>query len=128
MNLLLDTHTFLWFVLDEPQLSASASALIEDTANDILISPATFWEIAIKVKLGKLDLRSPYDVFMHRGIVGNEFTILPIEPKHTSLLTTMPLHHKDPFDRLLVAQAKVENMAIISGDEMLDAYGVQRLW
>jgi PIN domain nuclease of toxin-antitoxin system len=127
MRLLLDTHTFLWFVLDDPQLSATAKALIEDPANDILVSPASFWEIAIKVRLGKLDLFAPYDDFMHRGIQGNDFEILPTEPRHTSLLTTLPLHHKDPFDRLLVAQVLVEGIAIVSADAQLDAYGVLRL-
>jgi PIN domain nuclease of toxin-antitoxin system len=128
MRLLLDTHTFLWFVLDDPQLSGSAKARIEDPANDILISPASYWEIAIKVRLKKLDLLTPYDDFMHRGIVGNDFEILPIEPKHTSLLTTLPLHHKDPFDRLLVAQALVEAIPIVSVDVALDLYGSTRLW
>lgn len=128
MRLMLDTHTFLWFVLDDPRLSTSAKTLIEEPASDVLISPASFWEIAIKVRLGKLDLRSSYDDFMHRGIVGNDFAILPIEPKHTSLLTTLPLYHKDPFDRLLVAQASIENIPIVSADDALDAYGVQRAW
>jgi PIN domain nuclease of toxin-antitoxin system len=128
MNVMLDTHAFLWFVLDDPQLSASAKTLIEDPANDVFISPASYWEIAIKVRLGKLDLHAPYDDFMYRGIVGNDFAILPIELKHTSVLTTLPFYHKDPFDRLLVAQAKVENMAIVSADNALDAYGVQRSW
>ena len=128
MRLMLDTHTFLWFVLDDPQLSALAKTLIEDPVSDVLISPASFWEIAIKVRLGKLDLRSSYDDFMHRGIVGNDFAILSIEPKHTSLLTTLPLYHKDPFDRLLVAQASIENITIVSADDALDAYGVQRAW
>jgi PIN domain nuclease of toxin-antitoxin system len=128
MNVILDTHAFLWFVLDDPQLSASAKTLIEDPANDVFISPASYWEIAIKVRLGKLDLHAPYDDFMYRGIVGNDFAILPIELKHTSVLTTLPFYHKDPFDRLLVVQAKVENMAIVSADNALDAYGVQRSW
>jgi PIN domain nuclease of toxin-antitoxin system len=128
MSVLLDTHTFIWFVLDDPKLSSSAKMLLEDAANDVFVSPASFWEIAIKVGLGKLDLRGPYDEFMQRGIFGNDFEILPIEPKHTSLLTTMPLHHKDPFDRLLVAQAKFENFAIVSVDDALDAYGIKRLW
>lgn len=127
MRLLLDTHTFLWFVLNDPQLSGSARAPIEDPANDILISPASYWEIAIKVRLRKLDLFAPQD-FMHRGIVGNDFEILSIEPKHTSLLTTLPLHHKDPFDRLLVVQALVEAMPIVSVDVALDPYGITRLW
>jgi len=77
--------------------------------------------------LGKLDLRAPYDDFMQRGIVGNDFEILPIEPRHTSVLTNLPLHHRDPFDRLLVAQAMVE-MPIVSGDVILDAYPIRRLW
>jgi PIN domain nuclease of toxin-antitoxin system len=128
MKMMLDTHTFLWFVLDDRQLSESAKTFIEDLANEVYISPASFWEIAIKVRLGKLDLHSSYDDFMHRGIVGNGFAILPIEPRHTSLLTTLPLYHKDPFDRLLVAQAKIESMTIVSADDALDAYGVKRVW
>ena len=128
MRLLLDTHTFLWFVLNDPQLSATAKAHVEDPANDILISPASYWEIAIKVRLKKLDLFAPYDDFMHRGIVGNDFEILPIEPKHTSILTTLPLHHKDPFDRLLVAQAMAEQIPLVSADAALDAYSIIRLW
>ncbi len=128
MRVLLDTHTFLWFVLNDPQLSDWAKSLIEDPASDVLVSPASYWEIAIKVRLNKLDLRSSYDDFMHRGIVGNDFEILPIEPRHSSLLTTLPLHHKDPFDRLLVAQSLVEGTPLVSVDAQLDPYGVKRLW
>lgn len=128
MRALLDTHALLWFVLDDPQLSAAAKSLIENPANDVLVSPASYWEIAIKVGLGKLDLHSSYDDFIERGIVGNDFAILPIKPKHTSLLTAPPMHHRDPFDRLLVAQALIEDLAVVSLDEALDAYGVQRLW
>jgi PIN domain nuclease of toxin-antitoxin system len=128
MRLLLDTHAFIWFVLDDPLLSRPAHALITDPANDILVSPASFWEIAIKVGLGKLDLHATYDDFMYRGIVGNDFEILPIEPRHTSQLTTMPLHHRDPFDRLLIAQALVEGVGIVGADAAFDAYGVTRVW
>jgi PIN domain nuclease of toxin-antitoxin system len=128
MRLLLDTHTFLWFVLSDPQLKAAPKAHVENPVNDILISPASYWEIAIKVHLKKLDLFAPYDDFVHRGVVGNDFEILPIEPRHTSLLAALPLHHKDPFDRLLVAQALVEGVPIVSSDLALDAYGVIRLW
>jgi PIN domain nuclease of toxin-antitoxin system len=128
MRLLLDTHAFLWYVLNDPQLSSVAQGLINDPANDILIRPASYWEIAIKVRLGKLNLHASYDDFMHRGIVGNGFGILPIEVRHTSVLTTLPLHHRDPFDRLLVAQALAEGIPIVSGDGQLDAYGVRRLW
>ncbi len=128
MRLLLDTHTFLWFVLNDAQLSTVAKALIEDPANDILISPVSYWEIAIKVGLTKLELFAPYDDFMQRGIIGNDFEILHILTSHTSLLTSLPKHHKDPFDRLLVAQALVESVPIVSTDVALDPYGIIRRW
>jgi PIN domain nuclease of toxin-antitoxin system len=128
VRLLLDTHAFLWFVLNDPQLSGTARSLIADPANDILVSPATYWEIAIKVRLGKLNLQASYDDFMQRGLFGNDFDILPIEPRHTSLLTTLPLHHRDPFDRLLVAQAVVEGISLVSADRALDQYSISRLW
>ena len=100
--------------------------MIEDPANDVEISPASYWEIAITIGSKKYALPEPYQVFMEREIADNEFHILHIEPKHTALLTTMPLHHRDPFDRLLVAQALVEGIPIISNDPALDAYGVTR--
>ena len=128
MRVLIDTHTLLWFVLNDPQLSRAADALITDPTNDVFVSPATYWEIAIKVGKKKLDLFAPYDDFMNRGIQGNDFEILPIETRHTSLLTSMPMHHNDPFDRLLIAQALVEQMPIVSVDTAFDSYGVTRLW
>ncbi len=128
MRVLLDTHAFLWFVLNDPQLSPLAKATIEDPANDVLVSPASFWEIAIKVSQKKLDLFAPYQDFMHRGIVGNDFEILPIDPRHCDRLTLLPFHHKDPFDRMLVAQVLVERIRLVSVDSILDLYGIQRLW
>jgi len=128
VRLLLDTHAFLWFLLDDPQLSSTARKLIEDPVNDVEVSPASYWEIAIKIGLKKYALPEPYEVFMEREIADNDFRILPIEPRHTALLTTMPLHHRDPFDRLLVAQALKEGISLLSGDQTLDAYGVNRLW
>ena len=128
MRLLLDTHTFLWFVLNDTQLSGPANALITDPTNDVFVSPATYWEIAIKVGKKKLDLLASYDDFMSRGIQGNDFDILPIETRHTSLLTSMPMHHNDPFDRLLIAQSLVEQMPIVSVDTAFDSYGAVRLW
>src|SRR5262249_5989643 len=103
MRLLLDTQAFLSFILDDPQLSAAARSLIEDPANDVDISPASYWEIAIKIKTGKYTLPEPYETFMERQITTNDFHILHILPKHTSVLTTLPFHHKDPFDRLLIS-------------------------
>ncbi len=128
MRLLLDTHTFLWFLLDDPQLSTTVKALMVDPNNDIEISPATYWEIAIKISLGKYELPEPYEMFIEREIVTNDFHILPIKPKHTAVLTTLPFHHRDPFDRLLIAQAMVEQIPILSVDTALDAYLVTRLW
>jgi PIN domain nuclease of toxin-antitoxin system len=128
MRLLLDTHAFLWFVLADSQLSPLASELIADPQNDIQLSPASYWEIAIKIRIGKYSLPLPYDQFIESQILLNSFSILHIEPRHTSLLTTLPLHHKDPFDRLLVAQSLVEKIPVLSGDEAMDAYGVVRLW
>jgi PIN domain nuclease of toxin-antitoxin system len=128
VRLLLDTHAFLWFLLDDRQLSASARALIEDPANAVAISPASYWEIAIKIGLKKYLLPEPYHVFMEREIANNNFCIVPIEPKHTAVLTTLPLHHRDPFDRLIVAQAMVEKTPLISADPQLDAYPIHRLW
>lgn len=128
MRLLLDTHAFLWFILDDPQLGTVARKLIEEPANEIEISPASYWEIAIKIKIKKYVLPQPYRQFIETQIADNDFHILPIEPKHTTLLTTMALHHKDPFDRLIVAQALTEGIPVISVDAKLDAYGVTRLW
>jgi len=128
VRLLLDTQAFLWFITNDPKLSAPAKAWIADPANEVLVSPASYWEIAIKVRLGKYPLSVPYLTFITQGLDENGFKILPIEPRHTNLLTTMPLHHRDPFDRLLVAQALVEVIPLVSDDLALDAYGVNRMW
>jgi PIN domain nuclease of toxin-antitoxin system len=128
MRVLLDTHTFLWFVWQDTRLSASAHALIVDPNNEPLLSPASYWEIAIKVGRNKLRLAEPYDVFMPREIRQNGFDILPIELAHTSVVATLPYYHRDPFDRLLIAQAMVEQIAIVSIDPAFDAYAVSRLW
>jgi PIN domain nuclease of toxin-antitoxin system len=128
MKLLLDTHAFLWFVQNDRQLSATARALIVDPTNEVLISPANYWELAIKVGLGKYTLQVPIEQFLDTGIDGNDFTILPILPSHVAVLTTLPFHHRDPFDRLLVAQAIVEAIPLVSCDANLDPYAITRLW
>jgi PIN domain nuclease of toxin-antitoxin system len=128
LKLLLDTHALLWFGLNDPQLSAAAMTLIVEPSNEKLVSPASYWEIAMKIGLRKYALNKPYQDFMLEAIDNNGFGYLHIEPKHTALLTTLPPHHKDPFDRLLVAQALVEGVSIVSGDTRLDAYSVLRLW
>ena len=128
MKLLLDTHALMWFALSDEQLSGTATSLILDSANEKLVSPASYWEIAIKISVKKYALSKPYDLFMREAIDQNGFGYLHIRPEHTAVLTTLPFHHKDPFDRLLVAQAIVENLSIVSNDAVLDAYPIKRVW
>jgi len=130
LRLLLDTHALLWFGLNDPRLSAKATSLILDPAQEKLVSPASYWEIAIKIALNKYTLNRPYEVFMHEVIDLNGFAYLHIEPRHTAKLISLPhfKDHKDPFDRMLVAQALSEGIPIVSIDSQLDAYGVTRLW
>ena len=128
MKLLIDTHALLWAYWGDPQLSAVAIRLIFDPANRIFVSAASHWEIAIKMKTGKLTLRQPFLDFIQCAVIDNGFTLLPIEPKHTAIVATLPFHHKDPFDRLLVSQAMAEGIPLVSADVAFDPYGVQRLW
>lgn len=128
MNILLDTHSFIWFVEDNPSLSAHARALIEEPANDVFFSIASVWEMAIKVSLGKLTLSQPFDLFIPNQLLLNDITLFDITISHTLQVATLPFHHRDPFDRLLAAQSLVESMPFISVDTIFDAYGVNRLW
>jgi PIN domain nuclease of toxin-antitoxin system len=134
MNLLLDTHAWLWFHLGDPQLTQEAQKHILSPANSIFISPASFWEIAIKIRLGKYVLNIPYAQFMHDSIAGHGFKILNITPQHTEIVTTLPfplvggVEHRDPFDRLLIAQAVSEGMSIISNDAKFAAYSAPVIW
>ena len=128
MNLLLDTHSFIWFVEDSPSLSAQARALIEEPTNAVFFSMASMWEMAIKISLGKLHLSQPFDLFIPNQLLLNDITLLDITVNHTLYVATLPFHHRDPFDRLLVAQCLVERMPCVSIDNVFDAYSVQRLW
>ncbi|MBI3757203.1 MAG: type II toxin-antitoxin system VapC family toxin [Deltaproteobacteria bacterium] len=128
MTLLLDTHSFLWFWWDDPQLSEAAKQAICDPTNRKLVSTASCWEIAIKVSLKKLDLGAPYRGFIHQHMVRNNFELLQITDEHLAGLVDLPFHHKDPFDRMLVAQSLYEQIPIVSADPQLDAYGLTRIW
>jgi PIN domain nuclease of toxin-antitoxin system len=128
VNILLDTHALLWFLNDDSQLVPPAKAHIENPANRKLVSIATCWEIAIKVGLKKLDLGEPATTFLPRELSANKFETLGIELAHATFVESLPPHHKDPFDRLLVAQALLETMPIVSADILFDQYGVSRLW
>lgn len=116
MKILLDTHSLIWFLEDNPKLSGSAKNEIEKLRNQCFVSIASFWEIAIKVSLGKLELRYDFSK-LFEFCQKSEIRILPIEPKHLEQLLHLGFHHKDPFDRLIIAQAKSEKMTIISKDE-----------
>ena len=134
MRLLLDTHAWLWFHLGDPQLSQDARQHICDPAHAKFISPASYWEISIKISLGKYVLNVPYGQFMQHAIDGQGFHVLPILPHHTERIITLPFitvagqQHRDPFDRLLIAQDLVEGMSIVSNDSKFLAYGVPVLW
>ncbi len=128
MKLLLDTHAWLWFVLGDVSLTSVARAQIEDPSNAKWISAGSYWELAIKIRLGKYALPHPFDEFVRAAVEGQGFEVLPILPQHANALCTLPLHHRDPFDRLLVAQAMTEGMQLVSGDEILSNYGVKRVW
>ncbi len=128
MRVLLDTHTLYWFIEGDRQLSALAQMTISSTANEVLLSPSSYWEIAIKVSLGKWQLNRTYEEFIDVALEQYGFLLLPILPTHTAWLVGLPFHHKDPFDRLLVAQALSEQVPIVSADVHLDAYGISRIW
>jgi PIN domain nuclease of toxin-antitoxin system len=128
MKLLLDTHTFIWFIMGSPDLSANARALIEDMANEKFLSVASLWEIAIKMSIGKLTLSAPFDVLIPQQLSLNGFELLNIEIEHAAVVATLPFYHRDPFDRLLIAQGMVEKMPVVSIDAVFDAYPIKRLW
>jgi PIN domain nuclease of toxin-antitoxin system len=127
MKYLLDTHTFLWFIEDSTLLRKTAKTLLESD-HDLLLSVASIWEIAIKVNLGKLQLAASFDPFITEQIAINDLEVLSIKIAHLNLISSLPLHHRDPFDRLLIAQAITEQIPIISRDTAFDAYQVTRIW
>lgn len=130
MRVLLDSHTLLWYVVGDPQLSPAAEKTILDPANEVLTSPASYWEIAIKVSIGKITLNRPFSDFVDLCLNRYRFQILPIEPRHTAQVAVLPFPpgHKDPFDRLLIAQAITESLTIVGRDAAFDDYPIKRIW
>ena len=128
MKILADTHTFLWFVTDAPQLSTKAKLILEAPDTERFLSIGSIWEIAIKTGLGKLALRKPLEEFLPEQLAINRFTLLNLTTEHAFRVARLPLHHRDPFDRMLVAQCLAENLPLVSSDATLDAYGIKRLW
>ncbi|CAN5636735.1 type II toxin-antitoxin system VapC family toxin [soil metagenome] len=126
MLLLLDTHILIWFLEGNKLLSKSRRQIISNPQNDVFVSIASLWETAIKISVGKLTLKQPLaDVV--KQIVVQDIEILPIMPEHTLQVSTLPFHHRDPFDRLIIAQAQIENLMIISDDSNFGSYGIKLL-
>jgi PIN domain nuclease of toxin-antitoxin system len=128
MRLLLDTHTFLWWIEDAPDLSKKARQAIANARNECLFSIASCWELAIKVSLGKLSLASPIERLVPDQLAANQFRLLDIGFRHVSRVAQLPFHHRDPFDRLLAAQALDERLAVVTADSSFEKYGVKRIW
>lgn len=128
MNLLLDSHSFLWFIEGSPQLSIAARSLIADPANVLFLSMASVWEIAIKVSLEKVHIGQPFAQFVPHQLALHSINLLDITLQHAVEVSKLPFHHRDPFDRLIIAQSLVERLPIIGTDGVFDQYGITRLW
>lgn len=128
MKVLMDAHSFLWFVNGSSQLNKRARAIIEESANDKFLSMANVWEMAIKISLGKLSIAQPFEQFIPHQLLINGFEMFDIKFDHVAKVIQLPFHHRDPFDRLLIAQSLVEQIPVVSADSVFDLYSVQRLW
>lgn len=128
MRALLDTHAFLWWVTNNPQLSPTVQAIIADRNNQLFFSAASGWEIALKAQLGKLVLPSQPEQYIANQLALNSFEVLPIQLSHALQTYYLPNHYKDPFDRILVAQSQVENLSILTSDSRIAQYRVSTIW
>jgi len=128
MRVLLDTHTFLWWILDDPRLSARARQIISDGRNELLLSAASGWEVATKAGLGKLDLPDDLESFILDQMALNAIDGLPIRMSHALRVHRLPHHHRDPFDRLLVSQAQLEDLPILTADPHIAQYSARTIW
>jgi PIN domain nuclease of toxin-antitoxin system len=126
VSVLLDTQAFLWWVTDDPKLSRRALRTI--AREPCLVSAASCWEMAIKASLGKLEIPRPVDRFLQEQLEVNGFALLPISLAHVAAVADLPFHHRDPFDRLIAAQALEEEMAVVSSDPVFRKYRVKRIW
>ncbi len=128
MRVLLDTHVFLWWITDDPRLSELARRIIGDGYNEVLFSAGSGWEIAIKARLGRIELPGGSLRFIIEQIEQNAFQVLPIQLVHALQVYHLPPHHRDPFDRILIAQSQVEGIPILTADRRISRYDVQVLW
>lgn len=128
MKILIDTHAFLWWVADDPQLSLKAKEIISNPDNEIYFSVVSAWEITIKVGTGKLSLSEPPEIYIPSRIASNQFEILPVQMTHILRINSLPNSHKDPFDRLLIAQSLVEDLLLMTLDSAIIQYPVTTIW
>lgn len=128
MRILLDTQAFLWLIADAQELSKKAKKVFLEQDNDLFLSLASIWEMAIKSSLGKLDLKQPLEEFIPSQLQENSILQMEISFRHVVGTATLPFHHRDPFDRLIISQAIQENLPILSSDIAFDAYNIQRIW
>ena len=128
MKLLLDTHTLIWFLREPHVLPPQVLTAIEEAGKDAMVSIASLWEIAIKLSLNKLALPQPFDALFPDAVSDSGMTLLPVEFRHLTALSQMPWHHRDPFDRLLIAQAQVDGLTLVSVDRHFPLYGIPLLW
>ncbi|HEV3143950.1 MAG TPA: type II toxin-antitoxin system VapC family toxin [Gemmataceae bacterium] len=128
MKLLLDTHTFLWLVEGDPKLTSTAKAALADPANDLGLSAASVWELAIKIGNKKLTLKDPLAVFVSKWTPIYQIALLPVETPHAVAVGDLPLHHRDPFDRMLIAQALAGALTVVTGDPKFAPYSVPIIW
>lgn len=128
MNLLVDTQTYLWWLLEPGKLQPAAAEALADAANKANFSAASSWEIAIKHRLGKLQLPQAPETFVPDSLLKTGFTPLPVQHAHALAVASLPQHHNDPFDRLLVAQAQLERMTLVTSDRAFQRYDVSVLW
>lgn len=128
MRVLLDSHAVIWWVDQDSLLSMASHAAIADPANELLVSAATVWEIAIKLGMAKLSLSMPYRQWMNQALTGLQASLLPVTVEYAERQAELPSHHRDPFDRLLIAQALVEEVPVVSADATFEQYGVTRIW
>ena len=128
MKLLLDTHSFLWFIGGSSELSSYARAAIEDEDNDCYLSVASLWEMAIKVGIGKLGVPLPFTRHVRQHVASNAIDLLSIEPERLDEQRKMPFHHRNPFDQLTIAQAIAEEMPIVGRDEAFEEYSTRLVW
>jgi len=125
---LLDTHVLLWAITDDQKLSEEARAIFSDGDNHLFFSAAGLWEILIKVQIGRLLIPKPAGKFIEKQLVQNNIEVLPIQMHHVWGLESLPMHHRDPFDRILLAQSLQEGLPIVSADKKLRTYAAEILW